>query len=1109
MSRRRSTPSVHRVEQDAHDVLAGRVSLGAGELLERIHAVNPTGRSLAAADERRRYELKARLQSLLIRKFHDDLVVTASAPGIVALRHRYIGQDACHARIDELEDDVRVRVQYLLDVAEVADAAAGGAAAPRNGPVAVDAGPLEQGRVALAEFDYEAARAHFERAALSASGDPTAARELLELLVDHLALDEDALALEHRLPHTAAADPDVRALLGIAAARSGDTSAASRLLTGLIVPRAADAWCALADHAARRHAYDDLDRCVARLAECDPAHPEIVRFREEANRLRADARRPAEQELLQIAEGGDDDATEAKARELLGRWPDSPVAGRVVGRIQDRRRAAAAERLVASARVAVSAGEVGRATELCRQARSLGSDTAALLEQIQEVDAAQRRARDDAEVAAVHARLAGADPRPGLAAFLALEPELRHRARIHRDVPMLEWLEQASPHRKGARHDAIIDAVLAITATAAALERGDDTEAIAILEPHGPLLTGVARANELRAEAHRRITARRRAAAASTLEQVQLALAGGDLDTCERICDHLDRRDLDDEKRTQLDEARRQLRERRDVARRRARVDQLVAAGDLVSARRELAADLAAGDPVDASRTRLDELGAELRRTWCVRADYPGERCGPFDLVGELLGPLPFFEGIAPWLIGSGHELVVATAAGRHVFLGRVSVDDGQLLERHHLRTPEPIGDLLSTTVDGDRLWLVGEAGYVLQLAWATGEPVRWLSLAQFLTPHSRIERVFLLPGGSHLWLEAGVPADGAPTDSVIEIEPWRLRRELPASRCLQPIVAGRSSCVIGMNFDGGAVRYTERGTVAWEIAGARRQVSAATIDLDGELIVLGSRLDEAGEIEIVRNKEGRAIRCQTLPDSSSERVHRCASARGTSLLVVYHRMDVDNARLVVCDLACPDLTPLYTVDAPLDFVLAQDVDATQVVGLWDHPRGVEIARIGAQPPAFGDAIESHTRWSVPLVAGDFTCGTHGIDAPGDDRDTKQIAAADRAACRGDWQEVRTLLEGVLLDSVAPEWIAHHTHLLGLAWLRTGAEPARAHALWQVGLPREQEQDRYFSCRLDTCLDSRRAAPRSTAGRVVERRNLGRPPATRGDRHRRPAPGSR
>ena len=1034
MSRQRGASSMHRAEQVAQDMLARRIPARAGELLEIIHAINPTGRSLGAADERRRYELKARLQSLLIRNFADELVVTADAPGVVSIRHRYLGQDACHARIDELDDDARARVQWVLDTGEVVEPP-GGMATPPAASVVAAADRLGQGRRALAEFDYETARAHFERAMQDSNGDPAAARALLELLVDHMAADGDALALEDQLAPRAAADAEVRALLAVAAARMGDAAAASRLLEGLVGPRVAEAWKALAEDAARRQAGEELEHSIARLTEADPTHPDLVRFREQAQQLRADARRPAELELVQLAEAGDEEAAEARARALLVRWPDSRVAGRILGGIQDRRRAGEAERLLASARSALSSGDTGLATELCRQARSVGADPADLLAQIRAVEAAKERARQDAQVAAVCGQLAGSDPRPGLERFLALEPELRHRVRSQRDLPLLDWLDQVAARNKGAQHGAILDAVLAVAAAASSAERGDDEATLALLEPHRARIAGLARANELQAEARGRIAARRRTAAARALDQAQLALTRGDLETCERLCDQVDGRDLDRALHPALDQMRHELRDRQELTRGLARVDHLVASGDPVGARHELETLLATARieaaHAAALRRRLDELRAELRRAWCVCASDAGEQAA-HDLVGELLGRLPHAEVALRWLTPGGHELVVASAEGPHLFFGRVSLDDGRLRERRYLRAPAPLGELISATVDGDALWLIGDAGRVLQVSRTTGEPVRWLSLDRFLIGAERIERGFVASGGKHLWLEVSPPG-GLPQDRVIEIEPWRLRRELPESRSFQPLIAGSSSGVIGIGLDGGAVRYTERGALVEEIAaGASMRVSAVVIDPDRELVVVGSRIEGTGELEIVRTRAGRTIHRRTLTATYSEATHRCVSVRDLGLLAVHHHVEHDDVedddvehdgiddrevQLVVLRFADPGLVPVYETPAPWDLALAQDADAAQAVCLWDSAHGVEIERLGAQPPAFGDAIGLHARWSAPVVARHFSCGT----AAADTGDTAVLSAAHRAAEHGDWTEVRTLLEGVPTESVAPE----------------------------------------------------------------------------------------
>jgi hypothetical protein len=374
----------------------------------------------------------------------------------------------------------------------------------------------------------------------------------------------------------------------------------------------------------------------------------------------------------------------------------------------------------------------------------------------------------------------------------------------------------------------------------------------------------------------------------------------------------------------------------------------------------------------------------------------------------------------------------------------------------------------LSATVVGDTLWLAGDAGRVLQVSWKTGEPVRWSSLAAFLTTSEQIDRVFLIPGSSHLWLEAGVRGDGLPTARVIEVERWRVRREIPTSRSLHTVVAGGSSCVIGIGAEGGAVRYTERGAVAEEITACTgMHITAATTDPDGELVMLGSRSDDGGEIEILRTSAGRTIHRQTVPDSSTDRTHHCATARGSGLFVLRYSVDYDNSRLAVLRFTESDLAPVYTVNEPTDLQLVQDVDSTQVVALWDSSRRMEVTRIGAQPPQFGDAPMTRFRWFVPAVADDFPCAHTDGETP----DTRRLAAANEAAGRGDWREVRSLLEGVPPDNVAPGCFVHHCHLLGLAWLRTGVEAARARELWQLGHPREGEDGSYFSCRLDTCLD--------------------------------------
>ncbi|MBL8954249.1 MAG: hypothetical protein JNK82_25955 [Myxococcaceae bacterium] len=194
----------------------------AASLIELIREVNPTGRELDAKTERRRYALKSRLQSLLLRLYPDDIEVTPAgdSPGIVGLSHRR--SDACHAVIDDLDVDVRARVRFRLDTAPAPEPQRPTTSAPPKRPTPSGVGLLEQGRAALGEYDFDAARSAFTDAL--AAGVDGAAEVLLELLVDHLAAYDEALALEPELGDS----PRLRATLAVAAARAGRASDALR-----------------------------------------------------------------------------------------------------------------------------------------------------------------------------------------------------------------------------------------------------------------------------------------------------------------------------------------------------------------------------------------------------------------------------------------------------------------------------------------------------------------------------------------------------------------------------------------------------------------------------------------------------------------------------------------------------------------------------------------------------------------------------------------------------------------------------------------------------------------------------------------------------------------
>ena len=96
---------------------------------------------------------------------------------------------------------------------------------------------LAAGEEALASYDYEQAGQCFSRAVAASGGGVEAALAFLSFTVDAMAADEDALAIEGRLPAATIADPRIGLLLGLAAARVAVRWREAREAIGTLRPR--------------------------------------------------------------------------------------------------------------------------------------------------------------------------------------------------------------------------------------------------------------------------------------------------------------------------------------------------------------------------------------------------------------------------------------------------------------------------------------------------------------------------------------------------------------------------------------------------------------------------------------------------------------------------------------------------------------------------------------------------------------------------------------------------------------------------------------------------------------------------------------------------------
>jgi hypothetical protein len=522
----------HQGRLDPDDVLRGRVRPSAPALCALIRAVNPTGADVPAAERSRRYALKTRLQSLLVLRFADEIDATpddAAGEGVVVLRHTPTDTTAGHAIVAELDEEARSRVQRRLDLralpSEPPPVAAGPSGARRGPPEQSLRPPAGQGaasvedllraaREAGEEYDFERARSLLEEALQRSRGAAGAAAALLDLLVEQLGADADALGVRGSLAADALADPDVRRRLALAAARTRDRETALAFSRGAREADAASVRAVLCRSAVETGELDLAAGDLAATRALDPSHPELRALDEALARARAAQRRPLEDRFVQLVrEGRFDEAEPLAADPALAAAP-GPELRKALRALDEHRKRARTAALVEAAERALGSGEPQKAIGLLRQvlAERPDGDTSAIERLLAKAESEEQARADQAAIAAVLPLLATADATEGLVAYLGLSPEARARVRTLSPRAELSWLDETGVTGGGAKARAAAAAALALR-RAELLADGDPAAALELLHQHARSLEGVraARSVSQRAEAARRARLREEA----------------------------------------------------------------------------------------------------------------------------------------------------------------------------------------------------------------------------------------------------------------------------------------------------------------------------------------------------------------------------------------------------------------------------------------------------------------------------------------------------------------------------------------------------------------------------------------------------------------------
>lgn len=827
------------------DVLADRVRPDARDLVALIHDVNPTGLNLDRKETARRYALKSRLQSVLIRRFPDDIDAfpEPKEPGIVGLRYQPLDLEACHALLAELDEDARSRVQHILDTREDEVPRdywiAGQKSLPQ--PRRHDATRqddetlqtlLDEGAAALEAYDYELAKERFETALKESHGGRNAARALLSLLVEQMGADEDALAIQDKLDVHALSDAIVRSHLAMAAARVGDRQRALNLVEergiklqpGVV----ADVFVLLAKHELTLGNLVQVKADLNRAMEFVGTHPEFAGLHDALSKARSAARGPQEAEIAHLFANGQVREALERANDLLARFPESDVARKIKQAIEEQKKRNEARVLFDEGRTALESGNALRAQSLFRSALALGlpaEDVAAAEKHLADIEHTERTRIEEARMAEALRVLNTHDLAQGLSLYAALSDSSRHRVAAQFGAPVITWLEELHTARGGGKPNATITAILALH-EATRLVSSDPAAALERLAAQDKLLRGFEPAEQMRKAAQTALTDQQRRIAQSRMEAARKALLDGDPNLAERISNDVQEKHLPEDDARAFGELRARIQNIIERNALEAQLEQQRRRNDPVTALGTATRLAGRSEGPDAERIAgiCAELREETRRAFSVRVENAGDNESPEWNCLQDIRALPKYkwETMLPDLNGGPDDflLIVPHTGTDWVFIRAIDVKSGHVHTRVMLRTPTRI-DLVHFCMRNRHLILVGRFGAFLEIDVDDWSVQQWyptmFRTVNIITvteknhpsldttfPALLIEGAALSPDNQYLWVNTVYTRLASKTAHrtmhVFEIDGMKAHRDVRLAMGermgMQPIVGVEKPCI-------------------------------------------------------------------------------------------------------------------------------------------------------------------------------------------------------------------------------------------------------------------------------------------------------------------------
>ena len=1000
-----------------NDVLKEKVTISAHELVRLIHRINPTGKNIPTKKEAERYKIKARLQSLLIRRFNEGLLVTQpdpENPRLVAFELRHYDETACHALIDELDEDARAWAQRQIDedlTERITGRSLGStessetafhsskpysttdtAKHPQSSKTEVKEELskdelIQRGHNALAEYDYDACETYYRRAVKLSPDSPDSVLSLLELYVDHLAAYEKALALSDSVPRSVKKSDEVEILLALAAARCGRIDSALEHIKRIIHPSASEVYLISANHFVQEGDLKGASELLGILKSFEQVElePEVEELDKKIQSLQAKEFEPIEQEMISAWQQGRTRESLGLADRLLSVSPENKAARRIHREFEKQQLEDRISQLLRLADKAKENKAFAREAELLNNAIAIGAKAKNLVKRLKYAQNEAKRKKEEIETHSVINLWTEGNKKKALMQYVGLNTQQRSHIKSNRYDPHFAWLDKALSTQTTPKPEKLIEAVLALGRSVEALDKGKEPDNIITeMKLHSKILQSVPEAHDILQQAERISRTIEHKKAKDSLDSAMGFLEMGHLEKARDSIDRIEASHLNENEKKIFEDINQRCHYLEKVKRLEQRYTDAHDRADHFAAR-EIAAELAEHTERETSVHWLDRLAEEtslIEKEWSMTSVDIGELPGCYACIGleEMT------EEISCCLLPDGHHLVFATGHERWVFLRIFCLDDQKLKKAIIFRAPVKVSRCNIYPV-GNVLWIAGQDAFVLELSL---EPLNILSrfdLSDAVRPDKAIDGVWLFPKSRSLWLYRGISGSFADeTLEVINIDQQRVVRRLKPFGYPTAINTGGDFCMAIQNTMTKTVQiYSEKGKPVESFAFEdHKTIHAATIHPNaGDFVLLP--FDDSGAMEpfldLGEAQGDLVINLEVRPDpkgkyqpvrienTNGELHHSACTSLDAGIAVILFAddsMEDSDYSLAAFKDTGLGFDLLYQVSVPTKFILACDEFSRRVAAINFQNNKLQAVVLNENAPVFESESGNPIKNGIP-----------------------------------------------------------------------------------------------------------------------------------------------